>query len=446
MENINIKLFRIFNDLEEEKINEDFLNFLLELIIMDNKFILERFESFLGYPSLIIKSVPNEKSEDSEINNDNIKNVKKEYHQKWPLFGEKLINGDINRHIYEYKCKIHIKKNLCILSLLFPNDYDEENNKNKNINKNISEKLKKKLIIDILNNCLKEKNNYYLFKYIYLMPSRNLLYNNLYEEMISILKDEKIFDLEEIKIKEKNFIKRIENEIENSIKASKIKDKEIKGTINMYYDNDNFFQYMNNMDYFIGFKSDIIPGEIVREEISEIARNSSLSIQRIEYFTKYYKFDELRKGLLNKNKYYEYKIKKIDLEKQEKEKKEITKIFYDVSIRNENSLFYSLFKKTNDYYVLEDKSLENKIYSESTIIRYNLLNTSTDEKKFNAKIIFNRFKKNCLYNKRINVFWPNFIYGKVESNNYTNFCTIYKIRGDLPFIEFDDNNITIDLK
>ena len=263
MKDISIKLFRIFNDLEEEKINEDFLNFLLELITMDNKFIFERFTSFLGYPSLIIKSIPNGNSENSQINNENIKNDKKEYHQKWPLFGEKLINGDITKHIYEYKCKNHIKNNLCILSLLFPNDYDEENN----INKNLSEKFKKKLIIDILNNCLKEKNNYYLFKYIYLMPSRNLLYNNLYEEMISILKDEKIFDLEEIKIKEKNFIKRIENEIETSIKIFKIKDEKIKEKINMHYNDDDHFDYMNNMDNFIGFKSDIIPGEIVKLKI-----------------------------------------------------------------------------------------------------------------------------------------------------------------------------------
>jgi len=436
MDDINKKLFRIFNDLEEAKINEDFLYFLLELITMDNKFILERFESFLGYPSLIIKCIPNGNSEDSEINNDNNKNDKKEYHQKWPLFGEKLINGDINKHIYEYKSKNHIKNNLCILSLLFPNDYDEENN----INKNISERFKKKIIIDILNNCLKEKKNYYLFKYIYLMPSRNLLYNNLYEEMISILKDEKLFDLEEIKIKEKKFIKRIENEIETSIKIFKIKDEEKKEKINTY--DDDHFEYMNNMDNFIGFKSDIIPGEIIREEISQIAKTASLSIQRIEYFTKYYKFDELRNALLNKNKYCECKIKNIDLEKQDIKKKEITKINYDVSIQNENSLFYSLFKKKQDY-VLEDKSLGNKIYSEGTIIRYNFLNTETDEKKFIAKI---KYKKECLYSKRINVFWPDIIYDKVESNNYTNFYTIYKMREDLSFIEYDDNNISIEIE
>ena len=91
---------------------------------------------------------------------------------------------------------------------------------------------------------------------------------------------------------------------------------------------------------------------------------------------------------------------------------------------------------------MEDKSLGNKIYSESTIIRYNFLNTGTDEKKFIVKI---KYKKECLYNKRINVFWPDIIYDKVESNNYTNFYTIYKMREDLPFIEYDDNMVTIDI-
>ena len=70
------------------------------------------------------------------------------------------------------------------------------------------------------------------------------------------------------------------------------------------------------------------------------------------------------------------------------------KFNYDVSIQNENSLFYSLFEKRKHYYVLEDKSLGNKIYSESTIIRYNILNTNIDKKKFFAKI---RLSKNCLY-------------------------------------------------
>ena len=420
IKDINIKLFKIFNDLEEEEINEDFLNFLLELVTMDNKYILRRFESFLGYPSLIIKSIPNE--------NNNIENNKKEYHQKWPLFGEKLMNGDIKRHIYEYKCINHIKNNICLLSLLFPNDYDDENN----TNKNISEKFKKKLIMDLLNNCLKEKNNYYLFKYIYLMPSRNLLYNNLYEEMISILKDEKLFNFEEIKIKEKEFIKRIENELETSIK--KIKNKE---QVNNLFDDD--FEYMSN---FIGFKSDIIPGEIIREEISQIAFSINLSLQRIEYFTKYYKFDELRNALLNKNKYTECKIKNNDLENQDIKKEgkfQKKRIDYDVSIQNENSLFYSMLMN-KEYYVLEDKLSESKINSESTIIRYNLFSKGMDEKKFFIKF---QYAYECPYAKKINAFIPEIIYDKVEKNNYINFYTIYKIREDLPLIESCDSYIGI---
>ena len=113
------------------------------------------------------------------------------------------------------------------------------------------------------------------------------------------------------------------------------------------------------------------------------------------------------------------------------------KINYDVSIQNENSLFYSLFEKGKHYYVLEDKSLGNKIYSESTVIRYNVLNTNIDKKKFFAEI---RLSKNCLY------FCPDFICDKVESNNYTNFYTIYKMREDLPFIKFKDIGINIDIK
>ena len=43
------------------------------------------------------------------------------------------------------------------------------------------------------------------------------------------------------------------------------------------------------MKKFIGFNSDIIPGDIVREEIIQIASKNSMAIYRIEYYTKYYK-------------------------------------------------------------------------------------------------------------------------------------------------------------
>ena len=89
----------------------------------------------------------------------------------------------------------------------------------------------------------------------------------------------------------------------------------------MHYNDDDHFDYMNNMDYFIWFKSDIIPGEIIREEILQIASTKNFSLQRIAYFTKYYKFDELRNALLNKTKYCECKIKNIYIENQDIKKK-----------------------------------------------------------------------------------------------------------------------------
>ena len=51
---------------------------------------------------------------------------------------------------------------------------------------------------------------------------------------------------------------------------------------------------------FIGFVSDIIPGEIVREELVEIATSGSVAMYRLEYFTKYYNVNELREKLLKK--------------------------------------------------------------------------------------------------------------------------------------------------
>ena len=58
-----------------------------------------------------------------------------------------------------------------------------------------------------------------------------------------------------------------------------------------------------NMKFFTGFIADVIPGEVIREEIYGIAQKSELAMYRIHYYTKYYKTDELRDRLLNPDKY-----------------------------------------------------------------------------------------------------------------------------------------------
>ena len=398
MKEFHNHLYRLFRVYMGKNKDEDLLEILLVLIKINDKLTFKRLYWLFGYPNLVIKQIPrikkekkhyyhnsynNDSDDDNENDNDDENRQKNnddeessnEIKQKWPLFGEKLINGDINKQIYNYITPYHRKNSICLLSLLFPSEYideekeneekEEENNyyyRNNNDNddddnseqkklKNkkiiISEENKKKILLNIINNCLGEKNNYALFKYIYLMPSRSLLYKNLYEEIISYLKEDINFNYEELKEKEEKFVKNIEKEINISIEKAKKKDKKRKQReeySHHYYDDDDnddddeieensapileqFKCPDKQIKEFIGFVSDIIPGEIVREELVEIATSGSVAMYRLEYFTKYYNVNELREKLLKKKeKEKEKENKKIKKEesKQETEKEEKT--------------------------------------------------------------------------------------------------------------------------
>jgi hypothetical protein len=295
MNEFNKHIYRLFKEYEDKDRDEDLIEILLSIIKINDKLTYTRLLTFFGYPQLVVKSIPREiesppttmennnnfddssddDDSDSEKRRKEIERQKErerekerekkreeekekeknENKQKWPLFGEKLIDGDINKQVYEYITRNHRKKSsICLLALLFPSEYsvdekekeekddddnddnyarfrsqmDEEDSNNRKKKIVISEDLKKKILIDIINNCLGEKENYALFKYIYLMPARSLLYKNLYEEIIEYLKEEKTFNLEKFKKREEKFIKNIEKEIEISIeKAKKKKKKEI---------------------------------------------------------------------------------------------------------------------------------------------------------------------------------------------------------------------------
>ena len=76
------------------------------------------------------------------------------------------------------------------------------------------------------------------------------------------------------------------------------------------------------MKSFTGFIADIIPGQIIREEIFGIAQNSEFAIYRIHYYTKYYKIDDLRDRLLNPNKYKKDEYKQDNQEKEEEDEED----------------------------------------------------------------------------------------------------------------------------
>ena len=295
----------------------------------------------------------NNNSDDSDSDSDNENRARdndieapEKIHQKWPLFGERLINGDINKHVYEYITRNHRKGSICLLSMLFPCEYtdedkDEEKEKekkkrgfmgysddyedqraSKKIKKiNITEEIKRKILYDIVNNCLGEKNNYALFKYIYLMPARSILYNNLYEEIVQYLKEDKTIDLEKYKENEEKNINNIKKEIDEVIAKANKRRREYLDDDDDYnnYDNEENVETSENTDFkcldnrikkWIGFVSDIIPGEVVREQIEEIANSQTVAMYRLSYFTKYFKIEELRKKLLEP--------KKVNEEKEEK--------------------------------------------------------------------------------------------------------------------------------
>ena len=252
--------------------------------------------------------------------------------QKWPLFGERLIDGDINKQIYEYVGLNHRYNGLCLLGLIFPNDYnlekeeeqkeedkddnndadndddnddDDDNGRdNKKINVNISNEIKKDIILKILYNCFGEKRNYSLFKYIYLTPARSLVYKNLYEEMKHFVQEEdKDINFESIEENAKKYIKNIEKEINEVIQKanSNNSDDSDSEEINSPPPIEEFKCLDINLKKFIGFNSDIIPGQIIREEIVQLAQTKKLAMYSIQYFTKYFKTEELRNILLHKN-------------------------------------------------------------------------------------------------------------------------------------------------
>ena len=311
-----IKLYDKYCDNEEKM--SDLIDILLTLVKVNDKCTFERLYNILGFPNIIIKKIPRNKDSDND-NSDNDKENKNDssskQKQNWPLFGAKLIDGDIDKQIYEYIC-LNIRDNsFCLLKLLFPNEEaeDEKEEKEETDNKKkvkLSNEDKKNIILELFNNCFR-KNNYSLFKYIYLTPAPSLRHSNLYEKMKEFVQEEdKAVNMEIFEEKEERFIFNIERETSNKI--NKIKNSERNRYNEENYDNEDedlilpgleeFNIYDKKMKKFIGFKSDIIPGDIVREEIIQIARNNTMALYRVEYYTKYHNEDELRNTLLKKNK------------------------------------------------------------------------------------------------------------------------------------------------
>ena len=396
------------NESENLYILVDIISILLQI---NNKNTFERYIKLGGYPNLLIKPI-------SKENNNN---------QKWPLFGEKLINGDINQEIYEYIIADHNKNNRCLLRILFPN----KNNLDNIIN--INEEQKIKILLSFIKCMFDVRNNYPLFKYLYTMPSRSLKYTNLYEEIISYLDIYNMpnppINLELMKNKEIKYKFQVEVEIKNNNKNIFEKTEINNEDNNEDSKNSSFYRYEDeNIRKFNGFISEIIPGEIIREEIFRIAKNDELAIYRIHYFTEYYHLDDLREKLLNKKDYKNIEEKqeiKIISKVEETEAKK-----YDISEISENSIICDI--NDIDAYIIEDKTLKLKRNMKNTLIRFIFTNKRQENLYFNAKI---KISENIKNKDQLIGFIPEKIYDYVKENDIKNFLNLQNLREETDFME-----------
>ena len=300
----------------QEKIY-DLLDIISSLIQINDNYTYERLIKLAGYPSLVVLPIEKEDSDNSDDEIDENDDTKKNIKQKWPLFGERLIKGNINKEIYEYVLSNRKKSYRSLFAILFPSEYILVQNKENTIR--ISDEKKKKILISMIKSIFGERNNYPLFKYLYLTPARSLLYKNLYEEIIAFIDIDNIKDLpftvENMKDKEKKYKIFVEKEVNKVLEETAKKDKEESDEYSSYryhgysdedvdlddlYESEAFFKCKDkNMKLFTGFIPDIIPGKVIREEINGIAKSSKVCMYRIHYYTKYFKLDEFRQKLLN---------------------------------------------------------------------------------------------------------------------------------------------------
>ena len=500
----NIEILKnLYEHAFEKNEIEKLMNLVFGILEINDEYIFERINDVLGYPVLIIKTQNNEyinneeNQEEEKAEEDKIEENNKKI--KWPLFGYNLIkeeyNGDISKEIYKYICTNHREKSNCILALLFP----ETNSQNEQ-NIILTEKQKKDYIYRLLKICLHEKGNFILFKYIYLLQSRSIVYKNLYEEMIDILSKEndENYDLEEIKQNADKCIKYINLEITEILKSLKNtnnkndllrENKEIIDTNILPEKMDKSLCKYAFVQQFIGLNPNMLASDIVRVELSLIAQSNSLYLIREEYFAKYKNPEDLinpkkenENNIQNTEKKEENNInkekkeeEKTDEEKKEEkneekneeeneEKKEDEKNS-DINDDDESSdMIYKIdlsevkcsidgkdfikwatldnLKRRCRKFIIEDSNIKDTNNVKSSLIRFYILSFQGMLNLLKIKVS----EKDLPDEVKFNYYYPNYYLDSVEANNMSNFMNVNRVRSDLPFLKSNYIGINIDCK
>ena len=423
--------------IQNQKLAE-FFELCYNIIDIRDDICLRRMKQILGFPTMIINP---------KLNKENIE-------QKWPIFGAELIkknDNDPKTEIYKYTC-FSKKKQFCILSILLPYSGDKKNN-----NELLTRDNMKKRVHELLSICLSNPTNYYIFKYLYLLPARSLDYKNAYEELKDIIKDNSSYEIKNIGQTETVFIKKIEYELNEIYKKRypNNKDIDIKKLEEPVLPNDIsiFNPNITSVEEFIGFIPDFIPGKIVKEEIQTIVNTRYLKLIRIEYFTTYYKIDGLKK-IINENKEINLDNKNEnenkDIDSKEKLNEEEKTITVDISNMDyqkvENKLIIDVSEKLGekvDKFIIEDGTIQFDENVINSLIRYILINKKPINNRMSAKI---NLKKDLNTHIKDNVCIPEYLIDYVDKHNYVDFLDINRIKKNEKLLEKDDIFISIDSK
>ena len=214
------------------------------LSIKDNK-TLEKFICILGYPEINI-----EYSNSSE--------------RIWPLFGYELYKRD-DKSMYRYVTPNHVDKEYSLLQL-FNNEFNYE--------------MYMKLLTATT-------EHFGLFKYLYLMPSNAMRFNNYYEEMLmkceayvrnvsdDDVKAKMVNDIEEIKKRNKAYEERVVNYVKNE-------------------SGNDVHEECYELPGWKGYLTEMIPKDIVNENIRKLAEGEGLLFYLFEYETTFIEVDLLK--------------------------------------------------------------------------------------------------------------------------------------------------------
>ena len=409
------------NQTKENKLKYKLLKFIISIFELVDKYTIKRLETLLGYASLVFKN-----------------------HIHYGIY---LMNNDIKKEIFEYISYNHIKKERCILAHLFPSIYlTQDDNNNLSLEENDRLDLIYELILISLGLNKIKKGNYFLFKFLFLMQSRSINYENLYQEMKTILEkaNNKKYDLASIKSKESKCIEVVNYEKENmeyiinmatgSISSMDFKKKKYKIKPELSQAFEECKEFLNdkiNMDLY-GTIVNIVPYEIQKVMISLIASNDNISIFRFEYFTNYF----TKKELLT----FDDEKKQFSFDYIKRENKEAGRF---------NGRFEEM--KYEDFLQIKDfnqflKEIDIKLKDNNGIVIQNYLIDDDQTKKTIIRYFVLSKKKNNVFKisgKTIdipkdiekNYYLPNLIFDCAEKEKDKNVMNIHRIKHNFNFLE-----------